>query len=289
MLNSIVSSIHLDWLSASYTLSDKGHSPAIMLQKWNEYLQQCPIHFRKLFECDGWENAKGRRPYSGGYHNHENGIYVWLGGHGHILVEITGRGCEVLRDAGELMSVALFMSDNATRVDIAIDMETDALPSQIVALGVSARIKARNSVQSASGLTEYIGSRASQKQCRIYRYFEPHPRHELLRCEFQVRKPDATAAIQQIALAGISYTAQAFINSFELKGMPKVDFHNETAPATRKARDISKTELWLRTQVAAAFKSCVEKGEILEPEKWIEEYFLTPLYDDDGNRQSRLL
>lgn len=230
--------------------------------------------FKEIFECDGWEYGSGRRPYPVGYSNRDKGIFVWFGKQNHALVEFSGTGCEFLRQKGLLLQLMKSTAERVTRIDIAIDYRTEKTPSEIVSQIPKGRFKATSSVKSESGETEYLGSKKSDRYARIYRYSEPHPRHEWLRTEFVVRKPHAQVAIENTLAHGVSYAAQMLANTFKVNEvMPRLDNVDETLPAVRNDRKESKTVTWLIKQAAPAFRKLVQSGVIQNPDDFLDTYF----------------
>lgn len=278
-----VKSVHVDWISSSHILDYKPMDVETATEKFTEFVNKMSPEVASVFKCDGWETAHGRRPYSGGYHNQGLGVFVWMGGHENVLIEISGKGVQKLRDADVLNQYMLTVKDRVSRLDIAIDCETEKRPPEIVSSIETGRFKSRSSMTSQHGETEYIGSRQSDRYCRVYRYNDPHPRHKLLRTEFVIKKPHCEYAIESIFQMGRSYVAQQMLNTFGLGETMNVSEHNETMPATRNDRKNSKTEAWLIRQAAPAFQRLVHEGTIEDWREWLERHFLGEIVDMDGN------
>lgn len=283
-----VKSIHVDWLSASYILSDAVMGIMAATTEFQRFIEKMPENLRDIFQNDGWKESHGRRPYSGGYHNESLGVFVWLGGQSNVLIEVTGKGVHTLREHDILSDFMVFIKDRCSRLDIAVDLETDLRPSEVVAGIDTGRFKSRSSMTSIHGETEYIGSRKSERYARVYRYNEPHPRHKLLRIEFVIKKPHCGYAIESILGMGRAYTAQQMLNTFGLNEVVTVENHNETMPATRNDRKNSKTESWLIRQAAPAFERLVREGTIEDWREWLETHFLRGIVTMDGEGQKRL-
>lgn len=191
--------------------------------------------------------------------------YVWFIKSGYMLIEHTGRGCEQLRANDDMLRLLETTADNVSRLDIAVDYDTDQQPADVVTQRDSARQTARSSMVSATGATEYIGSRRSDRYMRIYRYNPPHPRAQFLRLEYVLKKQYAQTAARAIA-DGITVDSIAtgqrqhyglyadFILNQEQSGHAiKVEW---------EARSASKTLQWLYGPVAASMKKLVESGDL---------------------------
>ena len=283
-----VKSVHVDWLSASFILSDVTMGEMAATTEFKKFVETMPDNINAIFTHPAWEQSHGRKPYKGGYHNQTLGVFVWLGGQNNVLIEVTGKGVQTLRDADVLSDYMLFTKQRTSRIDIAVDIETDTRPVDVVAEIDTGRFKSRSSMTSQHGETEYIGSRKSERYCRVYRYNEPHPRHKLLRVEFVVKRPQCEYVIESIMQAGRSYTAQQLANTFGLGDMLKLENHNEAMPATRNDRKNSKTEAWLIRQAAPAFQRLVKEGTIEDWREWLETYFLRNIVSMDGEEQQKL-
>jgi len=196
----------------------------------------------------------GRKPYT---HSYKLGI----GGRvffnpdnetvNHFTVEIEGRGCRRLSDAGLFDRVAQVCLDtawNITRFDLAVDLETKTTPGQFAAMR-SGRFTTTSHVKTQSGWTEYVGSSAGDKQARVYRYYPPHERSHLLRVEMVYRKKTAREAllyylehgpIQTAATAGMTYDWSH--PDWKLNSPDKITNY-------RTLQGKASTLWWMRTQV----------------------------------------
>lgn len=230
-----------------------------------------------LLGMDGWERRGGRKPYRDGYANDECGVFVWGGGQQTYLVEISGKGCESLRERGLLGFLLKGCWDNLTRLDIAIDLTGVESVQAFAAKRAPSRIKSHSTMVSETGTTCYIGSKRSEQYVRVYRYAEPHPRSQYTRVECVMRKHYAKKAAHNILAIGIAATAQMAVNRYKFEDMPMIENVSETLPAPYRDRSLAKTERWLIKQAAPAFLKLVQQGEIDDPERWLQEYFLTPV------------
>jgi len=225
----------------------------------------------------GWERRAGRAPYAGCLSYRGFNIY-YSTKLDTVLIEITGRGCDYLREIGRLDDVLDIGGERLTRIDLAVDIKCDVMPIEFTEQAVSGRFKSNGIQRSDSGETVYIGSRKSERYARVYRYFKPHPRHEYLRCEFVYRKKNAKIFYNQYkatsgnlkGLALGSGNVYGFEHpAWDLSG-DDIDIKSYT-PERRQG----KTLAWLVSQVAPAFKKLVDEGVIEDPEEFIRTHFLS--------------
>jgi hypothetical protein len=135
-----------------------------------------------------WNSSRAAGFYDVRYWIEGAGVSVSFGStNTHALWEFSGQGCELLRQYHALYGLAAAMADRATRIDFAVDIETDTLPADFVAQASCKAFKSRGTQNSPTGLTEYIGSRKGERMARVYRYFDPHPRAAFLRAEAEYK------------------------------------------------------------------------------------------------------
>ena len=226
---------------------------------------------------DDMQIGKGRPPYNQSI-NFTGGMIAMNEKVDNILVEFTGIGCQKLRQANVLDSVVEIAQNRLSRLDLAVDIETSAMPTKVVENGISGRFKSKSVVQSGTGETVYIGSRKSSRYLRVYRYFSPHPRHKQLRFEFVFRKQYAKDIGLSLIRSNFDYKgamAQCGIDygieheCWDVRNAA-IDL-NLTPPNKSKAG----TMLWLVSTVAPAFKRLCKDQIITDPQKFLEEHFLS--------------
>lgn len=272
---------HIDWLAWTVVFSDSGIPETGW--KWDDVqwhiAQSLGANITASFEGEGWEAGAGRPPYAYSFRSSSRGVTVfWSGKVSHALIEVSGLGMSVLRQQGletEALNVA---SARCTRIDVATDIPTSIEPLEFASQRAAGRTKARGSYVSKMGQTEYIGSRQSERYARVYRYSPPHPRSHLLRVEHECKGDTAKAVCAAILREGVSVVQRDLGNRF---GWLHPAWEPEaqtlaTFGLPAKHREGAKTELWLRTQVAAAFKKLVADGIITDPEAWVREVLLNP-------------
>jgi DNA relaxase NicK len=111
----------------------------------------------------------------------------------YATVELTGNAC---RDLPESTLLRLMRAaTNISRLDVALDLEVELMPEDLIGAGYDAKFSTRESVVSDTGRTVYIGSRKSDRFLRVYRYTGPeHPRSHLLRLEWCLKDERARGA-----------------------------------------------------------------------------------------------
>ena len=185
------------------------------------------------------------------------------GPQGHMLFQLSGRGCDALRNVALsrrfVREVALLLS----RFDYAVDIRTKTTPRAFVNVRWHKNFRTLSYIRSDSGETAYVGSTKSDRFVRVYRYREPHPRADLLRIEFVFRRAHARAAAELyceqendakfLAKLGNTYGWKhpdwtPGIQTDERISAPTVDRHTEDTIA------------WLYKQVAPAMRRVMASG-----------------------------
>jgi hypothetical protein len=164
-----------------------------------------------------------------------------------------------------------------TRIDIAVDMETDVQPKEFAAARENKRTKTSAEMHSETGETVYVGSMHSERYARVYRYAPPHPRSHLLRVEHVYRRDYAKTVGALVARETIRTVCAS---SAQLYGWchPLADTWGkkvEDITVPRPERNGGKTMVWLIRQCAPAFKKLVDEGAIEDPVRFLEIYFLS--------------
>lgn len=262
---------HIDWVSFSLPFLHEGVIPQrVMLRTFMQALEDYfPLTHSLIGELK-YEPKHGRAPYANSWHS-KAGITLFT--HPtlpHALVEISATGAEFVGE-GDLLTLIDEVQDRITRIDFAYDMRTDVLPSEFAALRDSGRFKSHSEFISQTGKTFYIGSRESDRYCRVYRYNEPHPRHEYLRAEFVLKAEQAKTVVDTLRERSVtevvSMLGQVFGFTHEAWN---VENTGEKLPAWRGSRSDHKTVFWLNAQVAPVLLRLNDEG-VLDIEEWVRE------------------
>jgi DNA relaxase NicK len=223
--------------------------------------------FDALLIAGDWEVRSGRRPYQSGFASED--VFVWFGGQDTALIEISGNGCARLRDveveAGSaLMEIIRATHERATRLDIAVDIETEMRPEKFVSFGYNKRIRSTATMKSATGETVYIGSKKGERYARVYRYDNQHRRAHLLRIETVSRSKYAKQVSKFLTYYGVTDVAQMTLNYFRFSCpiLPEVSEMRETIKLPQKNSSDEKRLEWLKRQVAPAVTDMLVRGVI---------------------------
>lgn len=185
-------------------------------------------------------------------------------GHNHVsLLQISGKGCEILRNEGILDDVIIDWQDRITRLDVAIDIVCDVRPEDFILQRITGRFRDGGHYPSESGVTWYVGSRKSDRFARVYRRNLPDIRHDKLRIEYQLSDVQAKIAVKDIISSDILTYANQLANSF---GWIHPVYVHETQFG--KAKSVSRpssqgnTQYWLHKQVLPSLRKSAQMGDI---------------------------
>lgn len=273
-------SAHIDWLSLVIRTKplDPGYHPKdLPLRIRKAILNELGKEIVDAMIVTPVQRQHGRAPYRWGWTDEISKVTIWAGGDvDHFTIEIPGQACEHFRRLN-LEELMLRRGHTlASRVDIAIDIQTGLTPIEIVDMRDMGRNTTSSTLNSTSGQTCYIGSMSSEHYARVYRYNEPHPRSHLLRVEAVSRRHRAKKLCQAIVDGGLHSTLATLWKETGLPGI--LDFDNAdmalSLNADRPERDGKNTVMWLSRQAAPAFRRMVQEGHIKDAEKFLREVFL---------------
>lgn len=271
----------IDWLSASaFRTVGEGDSSFIQFfQAYHAFLDLAPELEFVWGASDDWTLGKGRKPYMHMWTSPVAGFLIFTSPNAnHVLLEIQGRGCDILAESKYGADVLQGLMPRLTRIDVAVDMLTDATPSEFAADSAQGRFKSHSEFISSSGATYYRGSRDSERYCRVYRYNPPHPRAHLLRSEFVMKQEQAKLTAASILENGVHPVAISLGATFGWEHDAWQPDETEAAiiEVWRPERRKGKTEFWLCKTVAPLLvRMANEDG--FDPKAWFDEYVLTHL------------
>lgn len=189
-----------------------------------------------------------------------------------ILCQISGTGCARLRQLEMFLPVLTYVYDRVSRIDVAVDVETDAPIESLYTT-----TKRQSYINSKSGQTFYVGSMKSKKYARVYRYSAPHPRAGYVRIECVYRRSFASAAAEAVLRRGVERAAIDMIASNrivlcdELRAALGDGERLRVAPPVNTGAE--STLIWLIESAAPAFRRLVHEGKIPDPAAFVREYF----------------
>jgi hypothetical protein len=203
----------------------------------------------------------GRYPYK--FSTEGVGFRVfWSPGEPEVLIEIEGSGCERLETAGQMRSIVQLALDRLTRVDIATDIVTETDPRDFATQRTNKRHKSHETAVSSTGVTVYIGSRRSDRYCRVYRYAEPHPRADRLRIECVYRGHQAVALARTWLEQGNEETAARAGNQYGWTHPDWEPHSEEKIDAWRPDRKTHNRMHWYKSQCVPAIRALVHTGHL---------------------------
>lgn len=277
--------VKMDWYSFSfpverYGIEDEREHMHDVVKAFND---KCPV-LGEIFNQYGYTIGGGRRPYN--WSISTTGITIY----GSLkmdwqLCEISGQGCTLLRTHDNAIEQILIDTHKrCTRIDLCVDLLDCEynMVDEFIGAGYSNRFKAVSRVVSGNGTTQYIGSRKSERMCRVYQYNEPHPRAQNMRIEIELKQKRAkecalslldNSIVDEFARQVGDYQFSSSILNFEVSSA-YVDKHTITS----KQRE-NGTLLWILRQCVPAFHRLVADGTISNPTDFLHDYFIAPLKD----------
>jgi hypothetical protein len=209
--------------------------------------------------------AHGRRPYAASWGRDDGGVrFFGAPTLAHVLVEISGTGCKTLRAQNSFEEVLSLVHQRVSRIDLAIDIETETTPSDFVIHKAGKSFKSSGYIKSETGETCYVGSQKSDRWARVYRYAKPHPRANDLRVEHVFRR----GAAKSFALALLSGDyAGAVVACGNVFGWTHKDWQTGSVhPLTIKTigmrREKNNTINWIYGAVTSSIVKAVKAGTL---------------------------
>lgn len=222
-----------------------------------------------------WESEKGGKNYAIRLRHQQTGVALSFGPtNAHIYVELAGGACDAYESIDALVPLVVGTADRASRIDVAVDFETEVTPEQFSAFRNEEKWKYAPYYPSESGTTCYVGSRKSERMARVYRYNPPHPRSHLLRVEAEYKGKAAKALSR---LVGVHTTEALAATAHQIFG-----WHHPLAADLAKGGEKLKytsyhptnaaTVRWLYGDVAKAVRKAIKNG-YLEWDEWVAHIF----------------
>lgn len=269
-------SVKVDWISfTAFTGSREGMDQNYYQVIGEKLVKEYGTPMERIFTELEWSHAGGQRPYAQSFSD-GSGITVYYD-HRHewSLVQISGQGCDTLRQMGVMEDLVKETLQRITRIDFAVDVVCDVSVSEFIDAGYSNRIRSNAHMLSGQGETFYLGSRKSELMTRVYRYFKPHPRADRLRIEHELKQRKARFYAEMMLVEGIE-TVEAELarnRAFEHPVYGVAPISSELEPMKGKQRH-NNTVGWLYLQVAPSIARLVREGVIEDLERFMMVEFM---------------
>jgi hypothetical protein len=255
--------IKIDWLSISIPVTCP--LTQVMNKKEGDLIPMEPRTSKLInwmLSANDLSPSGGRAPFKRSFMSKGQGFsYFESETLPYALLEITGVGCDTLRSMGIETAVLNHWWNDLTRLDLACDMENVIDPRDFIEGADNERFRTRSVLASETGITVYIGSRQSDRYARVYRYAYPHPRSNLLRCEYVLRSREAKQAAEIILDTGIVSLAEGLGNTFGWKHSSWNLESIHALPRARRENHIGSTERWIIKAVVPALKKLIRDGK----------------------------
>lgn len=215
--------------------------------------------------------GRGRAPYAASWGRADNGVRIFASPTiSHVLVEISGIGCKTLRAHDQLEEVLALVCNRVSRIDLAVDIVTDAKPYQFASQRLVERFKTITDWRSETGDTYYVGSMRSDRFARIYRYAPPHPRSKTLRIEHVFRRSAAKSLASSILANGYASTVRSAgdIYGWSAPQWTPQDVEPIVLRSGQERKGTKNTIFWFYGAVTSAAVKACRRGE-LDLEDWI--------------------
>lgn len=282
-------SVLVDWLSFTVPIDTLSSiPPQFALRKCISRVRHVTTGLLPLsLDAQAFTEYTGRVPYDTRFTDAATGTSIFCGPHvGHLLVELSGRGCQSIRDAGQMADTLLSVVSHLTRLDVAVDMETQTDPRSFTKKHHGKRFQSMSQFTSRTGITSYVGSTKSDRFARVYRYKEPLPRHHLLRAEHVFRADWARRVgaliVSKGILAAAQYCQQVWGWRHAAWDLPESEglLAAATQLDTRRPNKIR----WLLTQVFPAMRKMADEGILDDLRGFVEEHLLRPY--EEGRQET---
>lgn len=235
-----------------------------------EFVQQT---FTSLFTSEdllkslesGWSLERAKGFYSHRLRHETTGVALSFGTvNAHVYVELSGKACDCLESANLLSSLIERTGEKCSRIDFAVDFVTEVSPSEFSSCRNDIRWKYCSHIVSASGTTDYVGSRKGERMARVYRYNDPHPRANMLRVEAEYKGEAAKALVRELKTSSLSDVCLAAHAVFGWSHELWKDLNADAVkvPYSAHTPDNAATVRWLYGVVASSVRKAILDGII---------------------------
>jgi len=221
---------------------------------------------------DTWTTEKAKGFYTYRLRHAGTDIVLSYGAtNNHILCECAGKSCNTLDGNDLLDGLIRATADRTTRIDFAVDIETDIDPKTFIEARKSIAFKSTGSKRSPTGRTEYLGGRSSERMARVYRYEPPHPRSKFLRVEAEYKGAAAKTAARHLVTAGLIQACLDAHSAFQWSHATwtPADGHYGKIPYSAYNPSNANTVHWLYGTVITALSKAIKMG-LINLDEWLE-------------------
>jgi DNA relaxase NicK len=221
-----------------------------------------------------WQSYKAKGFYHTRIFDNEIKVSLSFGNvNRHVYAEFGGQSLDYIRTVGFYENFIEKVASRTSRVDFAVDFDTEVTVSDFIVNRQKGRFKAGGNIFSEDGETSYVGSWKAERFARVYRYHAPHPRSNILRAEVVLR---ATYAKQAMAIVLADGEVQAALAAHEPFGW-KHKLWQPTEAVTSKIvskrhdKEGASTVRWLNGDVASCIVRLHREG-LIDVYEWFEKY-----------------
>lgn len=230
-----------------------------------------------------WERHDSKGFYHTRFFDTDTKISVFVGTvNAHIYVEVGGQACDHIRALGSFEDFVQKVATRTSRVDFAVDFESDCAPSQFIVNNERKSFKAHSEIITETGETQYVGAWKAERFARVYRYNDPHPRSKLLRAEVVLRGDYAKQAMAIVCKDGETMATLAAHEPFKWKHelwKPSEAITSKII-SQRSDKEKANTLRWLNGDVAAAVANA-HIMQLQNAREWFEKYVVPRLMEDN--------
>jgi hypothetical protein len=220
----------------------------------------------------GWEGENAKGFYATRLRHVPSNVALSYGiVNSHIFVELAGQACANFDSQEMLITLIERTHERATRIDFAVDIETDVTPKIFIEARSNKSFKSSGNKYSPTGATEYLGGRSSERMARVYRYNPPHPRHAFLRVEAEYKGNAAKSFTKHLVETDIQ---QACLDAHKPFGWEHKVWDTGDCSTTRITYrtfrpNTASTLVWLYGDVISAICKAKKTG-LLDLEEWLK-------------------
>lgn len=235
-----------------------------------------------ITEGHEWQTYKAKGFYHTRIFDDKSKVSVSFGNiNRHIHVEFGGQALDHIRAIGFYEEFLQKVATRTSRVDFAIDFETQVSVSDFVVNRQKGRFKAGGNVFSEDGETSYIGSWKAERFARVYRYHEPHPRSKMLRAEVVLRGTYAKQAMSIVCKDGETVAALTAHEPFgwQHKLWQPTEAITSKIVSKRSDKEAASTLRWLNGDVSACIVR-LHREDLINAYEWFEKYVSSHLTNE---------